>query len=438
LYGHAYLNVRSQRVFDEFEVRYELYWRDQSGRDNRFSTGKKKLYITDIVEAELPLRSVVVEDENVSIWMRIKIYAKDAAYLIPYEFTVDVNVTQNVSGSIFENGISDFEKRLRPTLLVSRIPYCVNTTNISMDVYVCTEYSTMAKLDIMLNDIRILEASNISSDFSITVELKGLPEGRHEIAFVFEYGGECWKTNYTFTVDLTPPILDVSVESPCKELRLAWTSTDLSGIKSIDIYVNDTHIMNTDNASGIAAYSLEEGLWIVSVYAVDYAGWVVRVDKSVVIDITPPRIVLVSPDDNDVVVQNGSLLLSFMPEDNVGVDYARVIVDMVAIYYLYGEWAFRLELDVGSHTIVIEVFDTAGNRARIYVFISVVENTGYQAASIANSSISVAPNTSTEDNRSHYDSSHRSMVQNPSVMLLLAATILMCGVMLTIRYVRFS
>jgi hypothetical protein len=162
-------------------------------------------------------------------------------------------------------------------------------------------------------------------------------------------------TNLRIYQDITAPIL--LVEHPPEDHVTNERVLAISGLTEIDVAVtiNDVPI-EVEMGLFTLSMTLEEGLNIIEIHAVDLAHnhrWVVR---EVRYDITPPTVIMEYPTRDEASNRSNVVVRgSFDP------DVALVRVNQVLVPFSENSFSKNFKLDEGPNLIVIEVTDQAGN-----------------------------------------------------------------------------
>ncbi len=179
------------------------------------------------------------------------------------------------------------------------------------------------------------------------------------------------------TVDTTPPV--VSIPSPISGATVfgitpvLGTASDNVGVTNIEFYV-DNQLMSSTASSPFSfswsTTSVPNGNHTLMVKAYDAASNVgqaslsVNVSNVVVVDTTPPTVVITSPANGSTVSSKGTRI-TVSATDNVGVTQVCIYIDgilqstLTSAPYTY-TWNTR-RVSSGSHTITAKAWDAAGN-----------------------------------------------------------------------------
>ncbi len=217
------------------------------------------------------------------------------------------------------------------------------------------------------------------------VVLTDLSEGDHSITMVAkDVANRTSNITRLFSVDLSIELV-VYCNDNGSWINRSWTNlswTVYGPVSNITIYQNDTEVYFADKSlNGSYNMSLDEGVNIIRIMVSSVYGRVWR-DIVIGVDLTPPEITILSPQNNSVVETNTSTALVKLRVDvvdNVGVDrilmvYEGHVVEMSE--------ETELILGVGEYYFKIVVIDYAGNRNVAILHLTVV-NTGDNTGSVA-------------------------------------------------------
>ncbi|MDF7824532.1 Ig-like domain-containing protein [Pontiellaceae bacterium B12227] len=184
-------------------------------------------------------------------------------------------------------------------------------------------------------------------------------------------------TNAVPDVDITPPT--VSVTSPSDQdtvsgiIQVTASASDASGIKKVGLYVDDAWVETDHGAPYEFSYDttvLSDGSHLIKVRAVDMAdnaafssNITVVVDNTVVEDIIPPAVSIISPADQDTV--SGVITVEASASDANGIKKVSLYVDGGWVEVDFGA-PYQFDYDTtalsdGSHLIRVRAVDLADN-----------------------------------------------------------------------------
>jgi len=207
------------------------------------------------------------------------------------------------------------------------------------------------------------------------VNITGLYEGAWTITITAKYKTGTYTDSVMVYVDLTQPTVTITYPLNgdflnTSDVTLTWNMDDqLTGIDYCEIIV-DGSVYNVGALTEYTIYGLREGLHTVTVKVFDRAG---NSDSDMItftIDLTPPTIVIISPENNTEINTN-TITISWDITDNYGIAYIKYRVDQ-------GVWnnvgivdGVTIELSDGTHSISIVAVDLAGNTKIVTLVITV-------------------------------------------------------------------
>ncbi len=222
---------------------------------------------------------------------------------------------------------------------------------------------------LLSQDISIDERINLSvlgmNQRSITIGADGL----HIVKMItVDRAGNSVVSELHLIVDMTEPYIEWVIEptgySSLKNFTLSWNITEELGLSTLYLTV-DGSIFDLDIDDDESTLDLEEGAHIISITAVDLAGWRTELSSSdqLEIDLTPP-IVLVDGFNSKVEGNSVKVHWSNSDEDGSGIGTALISLDGGEFETVQSESMdeFTFEgLSVGEHKVTIRITDRAGN-----------------------------------------------------------------------------
>ena len=143
------------------------------------------------------------------------------------------------------------------------------------------------------------------------------------------------------------------------EITVEWSGSDNVGIDHYEIRIDGGTWIDVDLQNNYTFTGLSEDIHSIDLKVVDLAGDEFIVSLTVIIDLTPPTLVDISPENNSYVQSKAVISWNF--SDNYELDYYKIRMD-------YGEWIVTTStshvfeyLTEGEHTVYIKAFDKAGN-----------------------------------------------------------------------------
>jgi len=371
VYGHLLMHLELARKFETVSINYKLYWLGD-GVKTKFSSGKATRYFEGSITLTVGVRGENLAGlENISIMLEVSIAVgkENLLFLVPY--TTSFTLIENASGRDFESPLMDYDKKLCPIIFVENLPNVLATHNISLRLHISAIYSTQTNLSVLINDTPILGIENITGYSLYTLNISVDLEGFHILSFDISFADNRLFLGQEFIVDLSKPKLMVNVETPYKKLLASWSASDLSGVKRVEFYANDTLIYSSPDRYGKLIYSLPEGFWIIKITAIDNAGWSTTVEKEAFIDCTPPTIKLISPKTTNISLNESVLNIVIEASDSSGIKCIRLAIDFGETIYITHKENISIELVEGTHIISITAIDNANNEQtinlRVYV-----------------------------------------------------------------------
>ncbi|HUU77945.1 MAG TPA: VCBS repeat-containing protein [candidate division Zixibacteria bacterium] len=243
----------------------------------------------------------------------------------------------------------------------------VYSTNIVSFTWDASDDYSMHHYDILTNDTLRARINGTLGGISLN-----LAEGYHNLEIIgFDVTGKSSSDTTSFRIDLGAP--EVTITSPANyyqtkedKVTIQYSYSDLDGnLDHFEIYRNGTPI-NTNIANTMLSYDVpleSDGLWNITIVAVDedfYQG----IDSVFVIqDDTPPTISITSHSDNSA-VNTSTIDLEWSASDfGVGLDFFRVyrdgILNATVSSSINSQIAY-LEFDQ-EYLFEVRAFDNLGN-----------------------------------------------------------------------------
>ncbi len=162
-------------------------------------------------------------------------------------------------------------------------------------------------------------------------------------------------TNLRIYQDITAPIL--LVEHPPEDHVTNRRVLEISGLTEIDVAVTINNVpIAVEMGLFTLSMTLEEGINIIDIFAVDLAQNQRRVVREVRYDITPPEVVMEYPTRDEASNRSNVVVRGTLDPD-----VAQVRVNQVLVPFSKNSFSKNFKLDEGPNLIVIEVTDLAGN-----------------------------------------------------------------------------
>jgi hypothetical protein len=207
-------------------------------------------------------------------------------------------------------------------------------------------------------------------EFSGSIILN-LDEGNHTIeVWGYDLSNNTGYASVVFAVDLTPPSL--SIISPANNtltnqtsINIQWVSSDNYGIAYYLILIDGIQYANTTQAN-YTINNLGEGIHTITLYAVDYGGLNSSESIIIMIDLTPPQIIVNSPSNNTFYGYR-VINISVTAFDNYEVtEIYAILLDQygIEVTTLIGNnISSMIQLNEGNYTLIVKAWDSAGNKA---------------------------------------------------------------------------
>ena len=202
---------------------------------------------------------------------------------------------------------------------------------------------------------------------NLSVELHNLTEGYHvfHLAGIDEVGNRA-EVNQTILVDLTGPSAYFTNEEQWRitketEVILEFDWSDNFGIVNWSLKVDDAHFY-PNGTNNLTLIDLDEGTHNIIFKVIDLAGNIGHAGAQIMVDTTPPKIIISRPSDDLTTVDRIINATWTIVEDGSGLDVTMVKLDE-------GNWIesgsrsyYLLEnLLSGIHTFSVKASDLAGN-----------------------------------------------------------------------------
>ncbi len=155
--------------------------------------------------------------------------------------------------------------------------------------------------------------------------------------------------------DITPPIL--LVEYPPEEHVTNERVLEISGLTEEEVTVTiEGLVVEVENGLFTLPMTLQEGLNVIDIKAVDLARNHKFMTLLVTYDVTPPEVDMVYPVADEAVNKS-----TVTVEGNVEADVEEVLVNQVPVIIRNGRFSKNFKLAEGDNQILVQVTDWAGN-----------------------------------------------------------------------------
>ena len=191
-----------------------------------------------------------------------------------------------------------------------------------------------------------------------------LSDGEHEVyVWATDGGSGEGEDSVTFTVDTTPPTVDIT--APAEDAVLdsgsvvvSWTASDAETTeRSIDGGVSWVVVTGTS----VTISSLADGEYTVSIRVTDLAGHSATDSVSFVIDTTLPIVEISAPEEGAIVEADVTVEWTTDDGSGSGVETVEVRIDEGTWTEVDGSSYAFTDLTVGEHVVEVRATDVAGN-----------------------------------------------------------------------------
>lgn len=200
-----------------------------------------------------------------------------------------------------------------------------------------------------------------------------LPEGQMALVFVaVDLVGNTIQVPRTVTVDTISPMI-ISIEPPdgstTREYSLLVNGETEPG-NTLTVDGEPMDVQPDGSFSGFISLGDNEGEQVTSFHLVDAAGNAGTYYYTLLVDRTPPALVVeTDPDYRDFPYVNNSLIIIFGTTE----PGARVVVTINTIMANetfaddLGDWSVDVHLDLGENDMIVDAYDEAGNRNSVEI-----------------------------------------------------------------------
>ena len=252
------------------------------------------------------------------------------------------------------------------------VPPTVNITSPSDGEYLNTSDVTVTwtgsdNVGIDHYEVRIDGGTWIDVGLSTSYTFTGLSEGSHTVDVrAFDQAGNIGSDSVTFTVDITPPSVNITSPSDGEyvnttDVTITWSGDDNIGIDHYEVRIDDGSWIDVGSSTSYTFTGLSEGSHVVDVKVIDRAGNIDMDSVSFTVDITAPTVQITSPSDGDI-IGSSNVTVTWSGSDNYGIDHYEVRIDGGSWINVgtSTEYTFT-DLSEGNHTVDVRAFDFAGN-----------------------------------------------------------------------------
>ena len=224
-------------------------------------------------------------------------------------------------------------------------------------------------------EIRIDNGTPINVGMNTSYELYNLSDGKHVIEITgYDKAENKERVIIEFTIDTQSPQL--CLLSPKNNsyintttITIKWNALD-DHLDKVKIWINETLLNETDEASGEIEITLNDGYYIIRAMVIDEAR---NANESLIvlyIDTLKPVVVLSSP-TNNTWINNSTIEIKWSASDTLsGISYYELRINEGAWIKIFTTY-FSVKLNDGSHEIIIRAYDRAGNYAEVRSLINI-------------------------------------------------------------------
>jgi len=145
-------------------------------------------------------------------------------------------------------------------------------------------------------------------------------------------------------------------------VTLNWTSSDENGIAGTDIYVDGNLEASLGPETNSHDVDLTEGSHTIRIVSNDNAGRSNESRLNVIIDLTPPSLTIISPENNTSIIYEDTVIVEWNANDNNDIDHYEVKVDNGSWTNVHKNESIELkDLTLYDHYVYVKAIDLAGN-----------------------------------------------------------------------------
>jgi hypothetical protein len=184
----------------------------------------------------------------------------------------------------------------------------------------------------------------------------------------------------TTMVDVTPPTMGFTAPAAGvwineSHVTLLWGGFDaLSGLKEYRLQIGGNSWTLTGSTAQHTLDWVDDGVHTATLTAWDKAGNSASEQMSIMVDATPPDLQFVTPGDG--ASTDSPVNVTWLGTDETsGIDYYEYVVDGGSLMTAEANSTIFLDLEQGSHTVIILAHDRAGNSKSATVSFTVLDTT---------------------------------------------------------------
>ena len=232
------------------------------------------------------------------------------------------------------------------------------------------EWSALDENGIKSYSYRFDDGEIVEAGLKTGISKNDLDEGPHSFEiFCTDKAGNVGSDRYDFIFDSQPPVVDIASEKdPAIFLKslvdLEWTSSDDNEIRYITLkYLEEEMDMEVDKRDWQGTF--DDGTYLIEIIAEDMAGNTGNDTLTIIIDTVDPELEWLEP----IIPVNSlpSTPVRFRSSDSMGIDILEILEDDQVLWTGTGSGKKEvyLELDEGSHDLVLNAYDSSGRTSRI-------------------------------------------------------------------------
>nr|MDO8079285.1 FG-GAP-like repeat-containing protein [Candidatus Freyarchaeota archaeon] len=161
----------------------------------------------------------------------------------------------------------------------------------------------------------------------------GLSNGPHMVdVMIFDKLGNNATDSVSFTVDSTPPVIDITSPSEgtmlsTNEVNVIWGGSDNMGIDHYEVRIDGGAWVDVGMSTSYQFLNLSEGSHNVEVKIVDGAGLTGSDTVSFTVDITPPAVDITSPSEGAVIPSGDVTVIWSGSDATSGINHYEIRID---------------------------------------------------------------------------------------------------------------
>ncbi|MHA1616962.1 MAG: Ig-like domain-containing protein [Candidatus Njordarchaeales archaeon] len=249
---------------------------------------------------------------------------------------------------------------LSAPMLTLNVPEITNSTLLTITANVTDDLGVELSR-VYINDTLVYNGSvaNISVHYDVG------EDGYYIVRILsFDIAGNIAEYSQGVIIDTHPPTIQLRAPDLLNTTTLSIQAniTDRIEIKHVLVYLNNTCLYNGNETNLAITINVSEGVYFLYVEAIDLAGNKAVKEKTIVIDVTPPKIVIDEPLNNSV-FPPGLINVSYEVTDKNGIRGVLIYMNNTLLYSFNDtEKTFSINLtEPGTYVLRIIAIDNAGN-----------------------------------------------------------------------------